>query len=80
MSRNEKKGHGGKHARQKSGPALAVLPDRRRRPCYLPLIPTYCSITGAPYKIEHLIDVTSINVNCTTWRDFDVSSKLFTLK
>ena len=33
ISRNEKKGHGGKHTRpKKSGPALAVLPDQRRRP------------------------------------------------
>ena len=31
--KREKKGHGGKHTRPKSGAALAVLPDRRRRPC-----------------------------------------------
>ena len=39
MSRNKKKGYGGKHTRpKKSGPALAVLPDRRQRPWNVTLI------------------------------------------
>ena len=46
----------------------------------LPLNRRIVVSSGAPYKIEHLIDVTTINVNCTPWRGFDVSSKLFTLK
>ena len=34
MSQNEKKGSRRKaYSPKKSGPALAVLPDRRRRPC-----------------------------------------------
>ena len=36
--------------------------------------------SGAPYKIEHLINVTSINVNCTPWRNFDVSNKVVYFK
>ena len=38
------------------------------------------ALSGAPYKIERLNDVTSINVNCTSWLDFDVNGKLFIFK
>ena len=39
---------------------------------------SYCHIVASAcdlYKIERLTDVTSINVNCTLWREFDVNGK-----
>ena len=44
----------------------------------LPLIPQHYQVLLI--KLNVLIDVTPINVNCTSWRDFDVNGELFIFK
>ena len=56
--------------------ALKYHPIAQRE--LLPLIPYHYQAVFV--KLNVLIDVTSINVNCISWRDFDVNDKLFIFK